>query len=427
MTIGRVKTLVLSCLVLLSLVFSVLLYRGGWDENTEVGMANVHTLPMSTHPTTREALSPYQIVFTDHQSQTMATPGSHLYQMLMDSLSSSHFDAVHRVTEIPKSNSFIRVYFGSPISNHELLNFIPSLKLLRIPPVIQQLTLFSDEASRKIECLFLSSTDWYLAGTDISTTAFNAWQKAAKKLPQWTEWSTGSGEFIPTNSVKVLESDWKVENPSLLPFIHSFFVNPQAITKIQTSHDSAIWTDGNRAVRVDANPPVLTYENPNTLMEPGSSQSDATLAILYIRSHGGCQSPSRLFQSNDTSIDTESNDYELHLMYQGYPIIGRIGTYEVSVEKGRVIRFRRPVQVLEQEISHREVTVFGAKRLREVIRKLAPDTPIDSLSVEFGYMAIPFATGTVRLIPIYTVSHQGIMIWTINAVTGQVTQGMDGT
>jgi regulatory protein YycH of two-component signal transduction system YycFG len=427
MTKSRVKTLVLSCLVLLSLVFSVLLYRGGWDENTEIGMRDAHTLPIAAHPATKEALSPYQIVFKDNQSKSIALPGSRMYQIMMDSLTVSHLNTVHRVTEIPKSNSYIRFYFGSEISHHELLNFIPSLNLSTFPAVIQQITFFSDKTSRKIECLFMSNTDKYLAVTDISTATFAAWQKAAKGLPQTAEWSVGSGEFIPTNSVDVFESDWRLANPSLLPLIHSFFVNPQAITKIQPSHDSAIWTDGNRAVRVDANPPILTYENPNTMMEPGSSQTNASLALLYIRNHGGCLTPSLLYQTNQTMIDTESNVYELHLMYRGYPIIDQIGTYEVSVEKGRIIRFQRPVQVLKQEISRRKVTVFGEKRLREIVRKLAPDTPLDSLSIEFGYKAIPLSSDTVRLTPIYTVSHQGIVIWTIDAVTGRITQGMDVT
>lgn len=428
MLVTRVKSLLLIALVASSMVLSYMLWHGNWQNTTEVGLSGLSTLPAATYPDAPTVTRPYQVVVTTARSTryVVLVPGATDYTSWLRRISSLRLSGLHQVPAWTKPTiaDSIECDFGALLSTAELLPWMPGLESSTFSLKASSVILYLASPRGPVNVALNSQNGSFVAETDIGANQFSEWLQQSQADPAWLAWNQQVGNYLPGPNVMMAQLEYQTEAASVMPLVGSFFVNPQALTRIQESQQSVIWTDGSRAVRWDQGQGTLTFEDPNVATGNAPAQSNLMAALAYIRTHGGSPKDSVLFSQTSFFNGDNTESYTLQTYANGYPIFGMTGDYTIELQNGHVIRYRRPLLQLTQQVSSRPVQMLTGDALLKALKKLAPSTDPKNLTLEIGYVAQSTAPGTVVLIPAYNVSQSGLSLWSIDAVTGKLIKGM---
>lgn len=428
MTLARLKTALLSLLVLSSLVLSYMLWHGNWTSTAEVGLNALPTLPTSLSPSAAVVTRPYQIVVSQAHPVKLSVfqPNSTAYTAWLRRLSGMRLSGLHQVPQwtMPRSANLVESDFGAVLSTRELLTWIPGLENSTFSVKASTAILYQTASGGPVNLVLTSATGSFVAQTDIAAKQFDQWTSQEVKQPNWQVWNMANANFVPGGGVTMPQVVRQTTTVSVMPLVDSFFVNPQAVTRIQESKQSVIWTDGSRAVRWNQVQGGLTFEDPNVGATSPTGVSGLDTALAYIRAHGGSPKDSILFSASTIFNGDNTQTYTVQTYVGGYPILDSLGNYTIELVNGHVLRYRRPLVELGDTLSTKQVTVLSGKQLQAVLHKLAPSLPPQSVTVQLGYFAQPNGPATVVLTPVYNISQSGIPLWTLDAVTGTVLKGM---
>jgi hypothetical protein len=417
------KTGILVVLVGTSLVLSEELWTGGWGGVGEVSYSSEPSLPQASVPTEFAAITPCRVVLTGTNSSVSALfmPGTEDYKDWMARLGQAHIFSLHVVSSIPKSMvRSVEFDFGVNMSYQELIHYVPGLQPSVLPKQGQTVYLYQSETTGPVMLGLVSQAGTYVAQTDLSVSEFSSMFHHAIVLDPWEVWNRQADSFVPKNSIDMFRVDVSVTSRSVIPLVHSFFVNPQALTSVPESQSMILWTDGSRAVWWDEQKHTLTYADPNLASSTTSKSMAVTDILTYASSHGGAADGSILFQ---TSVTANNASWTLRPYAFGFPIVSSDQSVVLQSVGSHVAKYQLPVN--ELRFGHKTlVHIIGASQLATILRRLMPTTPVSELSVELGYTLLPANGHTNQLEPAYIISQSGMPLWEIDAVSGQVLKGM---
>lgn len=417
------KTGLLVVLVGTSLVLSEELWTGGWGGVGEVNYSPEQSLPQASVPTEYAATTPCRVVLTgtDPSVSALFMPGTEDYKNWMTQLGQAHVYNLHMVSNLPKS--FVRSVeydFGVNMNYQELIHYIPGLQPSVLPKQGQTVYLFQSQSATPVMLALVSGAETYVAQTDLSIVNFASMFRHAILLDPWEVWNRQSGTFVPKNSIDMFRATVFVSSHSIIPLVHSFFVNPQALTSVPESPTMVLWTDGSRAVWWDQQKHTLTYADPNLASSTASRTMAVTDILNYASSHGGAPKGSILVENRATANNAS---WTLRPYAFGFPIIGSNQSIVLQSVGGHVAKYQLPIDELrfgQKNLVH----ILGASPLAKILRTLMPSTPLNVLSVELGYALLPVDSHREKLEPVYLVSQSGMPLWEIDAVSGKVLKGM---
>lgn len=423
-TRSRFKTALLAVLVVLSVVLSYLLWSGRWQQTSEVAYSEGDTLTNADDPRLETALSPIRWVFMIPKPErvSVAVPGSAAYTRWQELLRTARVENLHPLSAAPQTSGMAaRVEFGTALPFRILSYWMPGLSSLGMLGAAQTVTFYTPPSGKPVRLLLANGSSVYGADTDVDPAAFQKDLEAAVAGHEWMAWNDSAGSYIPRAGQHMRTFSVRWQAAQTIPLVHSFFVNPMALTRIDEGPHTVLWTDGSRVVWWDQGNNTLSYTDPNPPPATGGNIQDVSMVLQYVRGHGGAE-PFCVIDSSDAMGETDV--YEMHPYVDGFPVLTARAASELELQGGRVVSYRRPLANLDTPKPEGTVTTMGADGLQKVLRNLMPTTPVNTLEVRLGYALSSAASGEARLVPAFFVTQSGLSLWVIDAVNGRVLQGM---
>lgn len=414
------KKVVLTTLVLTSFVLSYLLWNGNWKNTTEVGLATINTLPPSNFPREQEALAPYRIVFTAAKSSqaSVIVPGDSVYQEWLSELGASHISNLHMVGSVP-TRTFARIEFDFPanLDRSTMLTWLPNLTAAPLPAEGRVVQLYTLSQSGPVFVAIESSTANYVGQTDLSASDLTQSVLMTVHRSPWISWDGQTGDYVPSASQTMDRLTWQMSLLPLLPVVHSFFVNPQILTRIQENSATVVWTDGSRAVQWAQQDHSLTFEDPNLTDHIPYAEPDLNTGMSFIRNHGGSPQNVVAIQVETLSGLSGANAYTFLPLLNGYPIYGPQFAYMVEVYRGHIVQYKRPLIEMTKQVSVSEERLLAPGVIRSTLMRAIGEAPLSSIQVKLGYC--PMTTSSmVTFIPAFYVYTNGNLLKIVDASTG---------
>ncbi|KPV42487.1 hypothetical protein [Alicyclobacillus ferrooxydans] len=419
-----IKTGVLAILVGTSLVLTEELWAGGWGGSGEISYSAEPSLPHASVPAEADVTSPCQIVLSNGNPQVAAIfmPGTGDYKDWIGRLGAAHIYSLH-TGQVPV-NSFVRSVefdFGVNLNYADLIRWVPGLQPSVLPKQAQTVYLYQTQSGGPVMLGLVSDSGSYIAQTDLQAAQFASLFHHAILLDPWEVWNRQVGSFVPKTSFDMFDVTIALNSRSVVPLVHSFFVNPQALTSVPESQHTILWTDGSRAVWWDQTKRTLTYADPNIPGRTGVSTMGVPDILSYIESHGGAQTNSLLSQS--TSVTGTNIDWTLQPYVYGFPLLNSSQSIQLATVGSHIASYQSPVDTWSIE-DRSLVHIIDAAQLGQILHQLMPSTSTNELSVQLGYVMENIDSHTGELIPAYVISQSGMQLWEIDAVTGKVLKGM---
>ncbi|TVY10726.1 YycH family regulatory protein [Paenibacillus cremeus] len=387
--IEKLKTAVLSLLVLLSLLQSYLLAYSYPKFDPVSPEEYVKTERLGTQAALEDMLFPDQVVLhLGKEQHTVVYPNTAKYNEIWDTVKQRYYLEGFRKTtttalglnwdEIRNKQQGVEVRFrdGLPLNVLQRVMQIKS-DLPSENDLITRIWIFAKDTNEVRTILF----------TDTASTVYEA-QKADFTVKDIEKFVAVSPDFIP---YKVTPGDYYLPLKPLAmtgfkmgytqftvdQMKRTFFVDP-AITRNLTERDgSEIYTDGKRGLQLKNEPHWMTYSDP--VAPAADSRIDLlgnlVSAVQFINQHGGWNGtygvqkvPQRLLLGNQAFVFRQ--------YYQSFPIINprsdTIGYIRISLQKGLVSNFERSIMTPEvRNVTRNEVQLAGGEQLDEKLKQFS--------------------------------------------------------
>lgn len=420
-----VKTGMLVVLVGLSLVLSEELWTGGWGAASEVSYSAEPSLPQASVPAEMDVTAPVRVVMNDGNPKEAAVfmPGTADYSDWLNRLAQAHVYGLRSTVDIP-TGSFVRYIefdFGVNLDYQELVHYVPGLQPSVLAKQGQTIYLYQTSRTGPVMLGLQSDSGSYTAQTDLNVYDFSSLFHRALLIDPWEVWNQETSSYVPKTSLDMFDITAKVNTRSMVPIIHSFFVNPQALTSVPESASTILWTDGSRAVWWDQQQHTLTYADPNLGTGPDTRSMAVPDILNFAKAHGGAPDGSLMTESS--SVAGNSTNWTLQPYLMGFPVLDSSQSVQVETVNTHITQYQIPADTFT--ISDKmAVPIIDASHLADILSPLMPSTPISDLTVELGYLYRPVDAKNARFVPAYFVSQSGMPLWEIDAVTGKVIKGM---
>jgi len=432
MKTSRITTVSLAALVCISLFESFMLWKGNWETITgDIGAIDVFAQAPAVIPKLDEVTSPYQVEIMNGKQgrDVIGGPSTNLYHTWLGTLREVRLQGLEPsiVTSLHAGTPFVRFDMGIQLSPSSLLRILPAVTSTPLSVQAEFITLFPSSSNRNIDILIQTKNDSYEGTTDLSVSRFESLRQSFFKQAAWAPWNLQSRVFLPSEPFPMPTWTCQVETFPIIPMVHSFFVNPSALTRIRENPNTVLWTDGSRAVEWDEGKGEISYEDPNASAATYPGIFSADIIVKYMQNHGGGPEFGFLFDESGQADVNLSQTFVLQPYFQGYPIVNASSSYGITLTKGSITQYTRPLKVIVYHTAKvlTTSTVITITQLRAVLNHLMPSTVLSNLEVVLGYEDTSTSHDNMdQFKPVYYISQSGIWLWTIDAYTGKVLKGM---
>ncbi|QQE78930.1 two-component system activity regulator YycH [Alicyclobacillus sp. SO9] len=423
MLLRRLKTLLLFLLAGLSLLLSYFIWHGSWLGPTEVGFSTSSGRSTdSTTPTLQQVTRPTQVIVSTGKpaQNSVALPGSGEYNRWMTMLSTLSVSNLRlRSNFSPASVARSAVFkFGVTLNRDNVSQFVPSIASTAFTPPTSQIILFQQSSgAHKVQIALLAGPQTYVGTTDIDPSHFTHIIGDEIKTNPWLMLDRSTYTLVPKQSYSVKKYTVSLEQPTLLLLVHSFFVNTQALTRIQENKGRVIWTDGSRAVQWNTHARQLTFEDPNAASGEAGQQGSVSAILNYLTNHGGIP--------KNSMVKLGENTYQTSFVFQsifnGLPILNTAQQYRISLDNGHIVTYQRPLINIAGTSHSSTVKTISSSQLTKTLASL--NLSLQSVTPQLGYDLKMKGSNTGILEPVYQIYADGELKATIDAVTGLVIKG----
>lgn len=434
MTSSRVRSTLLFLLVLLSLVISYSIWHGDWLNRSEAGFADTTTAgTMSTNsPILATVEQPYQIVLQSGQPGVEAKfsvqqPGTTAYDDWLQRLADLSINGLKPALQssADTASKTVQIEFGSSVERTDLQQLVPSLRNAAFADGIQTITLYqmSDGHAVMMELSSTGEPDVYTGRTDINPAEFSHLLTAAVTENPWLPWNLDTQSFLPQKPQELKQYRWTTHSPSVIALVHSFFVNPGALTRIQEQGGQVLWTDGSRAIQWNATAGMLIFDDPNAASAGGPTTNRLAVALSFIRNHGGGPVNLLAYSEDTQSTNRNATTYVLRPVVDGLPVLENSTAFEVTLNAGHVTAYQRPTtdQAVGAELS--KVKTMSGDALLTIIQKQLKLPDVKTWMLSYGYAVIPAGHGRDVLEPVVILTSPSGQQVEVNAVNGRLMKG----
>ncbi|MFD1675972.1 two-component system activity regulator YycH [Alicyclobacillus fodiniaquatilis] len=420
------KTIVLFVLVAGSLLLSYFLWSGNLEEGEEIGFVQAPSLPIAATPDIAKAVRPYAITISTSQGQTVVNPDSSDYTYWSNQLHTAHTYASQTVKTLPKQLEMCVTFeFGISISHSLGTNWLSNFGSTVNAWSGREIVLYKLPDDNACRVALIGDSSIMTMKTDLNVSQLLQHADSNVKREPYDVVGEGSSISYVPQHLTMKTATYRVRQPDSLPLIHTFFVNPQATTRIQENAHTLLWTDGTRAVQWDKQQQTLQYEDPNG--EQLAIHKNPFLAVIdFIQEHGGGASNVIGFDAvGALTSDADAYTYAFMQYENGFPILSPDADYDIDFENERVENYQRPMWVMQQPIHQSTVNIIDVNELKQVMAGLDKHDPLQNFKIVLGYAATPEGTTSMLLQPVYLVTNSSGDSFVINAVDGTPMPGSD--
>lgn len=425
----HLKTWVLFLLVLGSLVLSDLLVHGEFENPTETGLPEMsNSIPASVLPTLTQVLQPTRILFTSARPMgiSVALPGTSEYNSALATLESAQVSNIHSIHKLPSIFHGSQAFEFPTLPESRLLSKWLDPQLISTLSNVDAVTVYLiDSKSQGVQIAMQIGNTVLTGQTDVDVAQFQAVVQRTVATAPWSSLAAiTESSYVPDTTMTLPIETWQTADADLLPLVHSFFVNPQILTRIRENPTTLLWTDGSLAVQWNQTTDTLIYQDPSTPTTDSSQQPDDETAINFVHNHGGGPSSSYLTMIQ-AFPQIYTNEYQLMSYRHGLPIFSPSLTYTITVEQNLVVNFTRPLWSLVRLTASKKESILPAKQLRTVLLRRQSANALASDQITLGYLLTKLKPGKVQIKPVYQVRTATGKYFTIDASTGVPVPGGD--
>lgn len=432
--VRTITTVLLIALVGLSIALSIALWSGNLKEGSEIGFVQTPAMPIATTPDMSHVVRPYQMTVDTKLGYSLLPVDSTAYMFWKDQLEHVHaYDATAIQTLPDQTDMRVTIDFGVPLSRELGGNWLASFGTLLGAWEGRKIVIYKVAKQNMCHIAFVGSNSILTMRTDLNARSLLNHANMDVETNQAAQWGAATGpSYIPVDT-QMDEIVYSVRQPDQIPLVHTFFVNPQAITRIEQDSNTVLWTDGSRAVQWDKANRVLRYQDPNE-EQSTLRHDDLRTALNFIHTHGG--GAQNVIGFDELSALTNQSSVPTYIFTQyvdGYPILSGAADYNLSMDSGHIVEYTRPTWVLQHVVKRQSVTVLDKPQLEAVFRRIDSVKTSADLQITLGYAitkppaSINLTSAEIYLQPVYDVANSIGSVWMINAVTGVLISGGDGS
>ncbi|GLV14757.1 hypothetical protein Heshes_24410 [Alicyclobacillus hesperidum] len=423
-----VKTAILVLLVASSMVLSFLLWSDNLQEGSEIGLAQPHSLPIAATPSLAQTIRPYEIDVETGDRHTVIRPGSAAYAFWTGQLLTAR--PMHPIvsTDMPNSATLrVSFQFGIPLNGAIGKSWLDGLGQELVGWQCRTIVIYAMPGWSTCSMALIGNdaggqTQIFMEQTTLSVPSLESTAQSEAAEAPYSVWDDFEGESRVPENGHMQRIVYSYTEPEALPLIQSFFLNPQAITKIQENASTTLWTDGSRAVQIDKGADQLEYEDPNAGAS-GLHSEDYLTAIDFLHAHGG--GPENLIGFDllgMLTVNLNGPTLSFAQFVDGYPILDNAADYNLDIESGHVLEFDRPLWTLSTVVRQTQVSVIGQSQLISSLERLGSRVNVHTFHVELGYVPVrqSMPAGEIELEPAYYVTNNGGDVWVLDAVNGAI-------
>lgn len=419
----RLKTIVLTFLVLLSLLQSFFLTYSmpNFDGEKRTAGDYVVTEPMGPEEKVENLIYPEQIILhLGNNEHTLLAPNMTFYTIILNRLQGRSFEGFQKKSsKVIDWNSIREQQEGIEL---KFSSAIPVKLLQKVMPIgedaafqmesVSKVVIYSDEESNDVVVLFVTAD-----GNQVyeSTRADLTVQDVKQQVEfgrQWTPYQMINNSFyIPKDPLEMVEVVLPLTSYAPDQMVKTLFFDPTLTKIIREADGSTIYTDGKRGLQLHRDQHWITFTDATAPTEGrNDASSDMFEAVSFVNKHGGWNGSYRLIETinfSDTNSDNSNKMYndtvntlKFQLYWGSYPIIStrdfRFGYVQVKLQQGNVINYERSLIQLGPHAEKRSVSELpGGESLIESLK--ATNRFTDITNVDAVYEPILLDDNKVQL------------------------------
>lgn len=427
----NIKTFALTILVIVSVVFSVIVWNGT-PTDVVVGRSHFFSSPLYGHERlVSDFVKPSAIWIWTNDNELFRLSGeSQTAQAILESLQQAQVQSQGMVNQstftIPPSRGpYIALDFGQLLSDGSLWSYaLPTFNANDESFASGLIYLTPGSGSGKWSVYFQTQEGVYrIQLKDVSPALASALTPNDESVPYAQLTFDHQIVNLPYDSLTMRTQTWILADPSPMPIVNSFFRDPSLIQSLSINPKTSAYTDGTREVQLIRHSLgfELYYQAPEFPLKGYHETSYEALseAVPFLDSHGG-------FVGHE--VLQEVLHYpklgKVQLLFceedNGWPLFSELNRIAIHLTNGEVSQVQRLLPYLQSEVAEQEVHILSGAQLLQVLKSLQMQ---DVHSITLGYGSKLETLNEVQLVPVYRVVN-GTDILYFNARTGKLFHGM---
>ncbi|MER2029388.1 MAG: two-component system activity regulator YycH [Solibacillus sp.] len=379
--VEQIKSLLLAFLVLLSIVFTLLIWNYKPEYET-VKETQIEEVLVGKPKDLQEVIKPYRLLYRQNEQfygTVSSTPLKGLYSHLrswqvyeMDLINSDLSDS--KMNEMLRANNRITMFFNEEIPLRvfsNLLSFsdneIPDVSFTRL--IIDWSNV---ENSDQLQLLFLNTEERSLYRAYASVPDKDYFMEKviepANDYSQYVEVERDAlrSLYVAKDPIQSARNRYLAVDIKPDLFKKILFTDLKIVQRNIESSQSERFTDGTSLMTVDSQNRSINYVYP-TAESNASIPSSRLLFDSYnfINDHGGFTMDYRL-----SSMDIDRHIAEYQLFLQGLPVYSKVTTTRLVTTWGenRIFRYRRPYYSMGTNIERVQRDLESGEQIVELLR-----------------------------------------------------------
>ncbi len=380
--IDKLKSVVLTLLVILSLVQSYLLVYSRPDIESSQQTEYIKTERIGTQSKVEDLLFPSDIILHyGDTTHTVLTPNVTFYQMILDVVTARTLDGLEPATkwivnwdEMRDERLGFELHFQQGIPMDVLQRFmqVEDDDLVSYN-VIHRIWFVLSETGDEVRTFFVPDDGirmFEASNSILSVKELERFVGLGAYLTRYQHVAQGN-VYVPVENLRLIRYEVGYSTFSPKELQNSLFVNPSITRNIIERDGTEIYTDGKRGLQINNDELWMSFSDP---IAPGNSDLDILdhlySAVQFINQHGGWNG---LF-TVDHFPEIGDTEFTFRQYYGGYPIVdvqpASLGFIQARLNNSIVSSYERSLVHLDQEaIDKITVTLAGGEELLQRLDK----------------------------------------------------------
>ncbi|REE78616.1 regulatory protein YycH of two-component signal transduction system YycFG [Paenibacillus taihuensis] len=366
----KLKTIVLTALVIMSLVQSYLLAYSmpGLGVTASPLQPYVQPEPMGQEEKVENVIFPEDMVLhLGKGKHTVLYPATNFYNLIFGKIKSREFKGFQRSPavvvdweDIRDRDQGLELRFGRGVPV-ELLSKVLKLEgdVDFMNDVINRIWIYKSSDRDEVRTYFFStdnitvyeSVKADLTAQDVQMyVGYGEYQVSYRKV--------GDDMYIPDGPIESMQSTVGYDSYSPEQMQRYLFVDPGVTREISDRSGTQIYTDGKRGLQVEQNGRWISYTDPVALQGQEDNESqNVYAAIQFINQHGGWDGMHRFVHAG--SFEQSVQVLRFQQYYGSYPIIPQdpflFGSMKLRLLQGVVSEYERSLLTLQKKPQKRDI------------------------------------------------------------------------
>lgn len=386
MKFEKLKTIILTALVAISLLLTYLLWTFQPNYEQLANLETIEKVMLAQERSLNDVITPIHVFHhaeESHQGAYRVDGFKPLYDLLLEGTFTSfeQYSLNNQVMNLVNTTKSIDFVFADGLSMdvfHQLLDFSRERPVLSH---VDRIIVFEQDRGDRVKTYawFVSFQNKSYIEAEISNQTFQAYEDIyAQQKESFLDVEllhVGSSRLPTYFPTKPLEMKKLQAYPVPIPELDltkALFPDPSLVRESYQEDNLRSYTDGNRELKVFFNSNYVTFINPTRRGDRMDGQADSPIlqAQRFVNSHGGFTEP-YAFTSIRERADHKSQ-IEFRLLFNGYPAFdARIAELQVIWQDHEVFEYVRSMETIADSVIYEEpetLTLLSADELMTALQ-----------------------------------------------------------